>query len=377
MKVFNKIAGGLVLSLNVLLIFFLIFQERLSLPAWLQSVGRMHPLLLHLPIGIVIVVLLLSLFRSEVKPKSFDKVMGWLLTLSALTTVTAALMGLVLSREGGYDDTQLNYHLISGSAFSFMAWLLMLIGPEQKGSFQLLAVANVILVILAGHFGSVLTHGENFVWAPLMKTPGPALLTDSTSLYQAAIEPVLRSKCFSCHNEQKKKGKLLMTSVAAIARGGKHGPIWVSGDPERSSLIQRINLPEDHEEHMPPSGKTPLTEKEKQLLFQWIARGANTSQAWTRYAKSDSLFLLAKEFIHTTPNTNTQPVYNFTAASEETIKKLNTPYRTVTPLAAESPALAAEFFLSQAFDYKQLSELTTIKEQLVDLSLAGMPVTDA
>jgi uncharacterized membrane protein len=378
MKLFQRITSGTVLFLNVLLIFFLFFQDRLHFPAWLQSVGRMHPLLLHLPIGALVIALVLVFFRNDFKSESFTKITDLIFAIAALSAALSALMGFILSKEGGYDEASLNYHLIAGISVSILTWILLLINTERKWLFNSLIAVSFMAIVVAGHFGATLTHGENFVTAPLMKSEQTVtVITDSTSLYRAAIEPIFKSKCMSCHNEQKKKGNLLMTSVESILAGGKHGPIWKAGDSENSTIIQRIHLPEDHEDHMPPAGKTPLTEKEKQLLIRWIVQGANVTTAWTKFAKSDTLMLLAKEFISPPKQPEAEPTYSFSSASQETIKKLNTPYRTVTPLAAKSPALSVEFFLGNSFKSDLLRELEPIKDQIVNLTLSGMPIVDS
>ena len=72
------------------------------LPAWLQPVGRMHPMLLHLPIGLLVIVGLLWLFKREFAGESFTKLMKFVLGITALSAAVAALMGFFLSREEGY-----------------------------------------------------------------------------------------------------------------------------------------------------------------------------------------------------------------------------------------------------------------------------------
>ena len=248
MKLFQNIIRGAVLSLNVLLLFFLLFQDRLVFPAWLQSVGRMHPLLLHLPIGAIVIALLVVLFQKEFKENSYEKIIGFILAIAAITAALSALMGFVLSREGGYDEVLLTYHLAAGVVLSFLCWLLLYASPTKKKVFTGLLASTIVVLVLAGHLGASITHGENFVLAPMQKVDSKiAPITDSTTLYHAAIEPVLRTICFSCHNEQKTKGNLLMTSLASITVGGKHGVIWKAHDAKNSILIERINLPENHD----------------------------------------------------------------------------------------------------------------------------------
>ncbi len=170
--------------------------------------------------------------------------------------------------------------------------------------------------------GSVLTHGENFVLAPLQGgTEETTAITDSTTLYVAAIEPILRHKCMSCHNDKKAKGKLIMTAVEKIMKGGKHGPIWVARDPEKSTIIKRIHLPEENDDHMPPSGKPQLSKNEMHLIYYWILEGADFTTAWTQFNKQDSLRLLANESIQQQRQA-AGIHYSFPFASQETIRML-------------------------------------------------------
>ncbi|HEY4966837.1 MAG TPA: FN3 associated domain-containing protein, partial [Puia sp.] len=68
--------------------------------------------------------------------------------------------------------------------------------------------------------------------------------------------------------------------------------------------------------------------------------------------------------------------YDFSPASEETIRKLNTNYRSVYPLAKESPAIAVDFYGAAFFKHELLEDLLVIKTQIVSLNLDKMPVTD-
>src|ERR1041385_3876819 len=74
---------------------------------------------------------------------------------------------------------------------------------------------------------------------------------------------------------------------------------------------------------------------------------------------------------------STAPHYTFDPASPETVEKLNDPYRVVTPVALNEPALSATFFIKNEYKSSRLEELSPVKEQLVWLNLSKMPVTDA
>ncbi|HLG40841.1 MAG TPA: FN3 associated domain-containing protein, partial [Chitinophagaceae bacterium] len=68
--------------------------------------------------------------------------------------------------------------------------------------------------------------------------------------------------------------------------------------------------------------------------------------------------------------------YDFAAADESKVQSLNNNYRVVYPLAKNSPALGAEFFGASQFNSESLRELLAVKQQLVSLNLAKMPVKD-
>jgi len=85
--------------------------------------------------------------------------------------------------------------------------------------------------------------------------------------------PVLETRCLECHNPDKVKGKLLMHTATAFLKGGANGPIVEPGQPDRSELVKRVNLPKDHEDLMPPKGG-PLPAAELAALRAWVAAGA-------------------------------------------------------------------------------------------------------
>ncbi len=84
------------------------------------------------------------------------------------------------------------------------------------------------------------------------------------------VWPVLRANCVSCHRPGKLKGKLDLTTMAALTRGGKHGAIIKHGMPADSPLVTSVS---GTEPDMPPEGE-PLTEAESAIFSRWVAEGA-------------------------------------------------------------------------------------------------------
>ena len=93
-------------------------------------------------------------------------------------------------------------------------------------------------------------------------------------VFAGLIAPIFEAKCNGCHGEKKQKGKLAMHTLELLMKGGESGkPTVVSGKAGESLLVMRAELPKDDDDHMPPSDKDQLTEKEVKILKWWIDNG--------------------------------------------------------------------------------------------------------
>ncbi len=88
--------------------------------------------------------------------------------------------------------------------------------------------------------------------------------------YADNVRPLLENKCFSCHNPDKKKGDLDLTSFAGAMAGGGSGAVVNAGDPDGSKLIASVLKKE--EPFMPPEG-APMGAKDIEVLHKWIQGG--------------------------------------------------------------------------------------------------------
>jgi uncharacterized membrane protein/mono/diheme cytochrome c family protein len=377
MQKFYRVLSYFIFALNGLLIFFWFFHEKLIIPKALQVFGRMHPMLLHLPIGFFVLVIVLLLFKNQFKRKSFQKTYQLILAFTAISLVVTALMGTALSREGGYDGSVLNRHFIFGVLVSVLAAVLVGIPLTKKLStvVYMLTATGFILIVLTGHFGAALTHGENYLLAPLQLEKKPQANKDSLTIFTAAISPVLEKKCTSCHNPNKKKGELILTDQENILKGGESGGVLIAGKPNESEMTKRLHLDIAHDDHMPPSGKPQLSHNEIRLLEKWILEGANFKTYWNSVATTDSIKLLGEAVLATYQKPK-ETQYEFDYASTDKVKKLNNPFRSVSQLSASTPALKANYSLAQYFKPESLQDLSEIKLQLTELNLSGMPIGD-
>ena len=83
-------------ALDCLLLFLLLFENRITVPIWLQVVGRTHPLVLHFPIVLVILyalTMLVLVFKKNKGDDSVAQITDLLLLLAAFCSAGTALAG--------------------------------------------------------------------------------------------------------------------------------------------------------------------------------------------------------------------------------------------------------------------------------------------
>jgi mono/diheme cytochrome c family protein len=236
------------------------------------------------------------------------------------------------------------------------------------------AIITSLSLVFAGHFGAILTHGDNFILEPITSTDVEFIPLEQAIVYDHVIQPIFEKKCISCHNSDKLKGELMLTDARSILKGGKTGELLVPGKPEESLLLKRVHLPVEDKKHMPPKGKTQLTQDEIRLVELWIKNKADFKKKVIELPANDSLRVLASTLFESTENA--EEIFQFVAADENTVQQLNTDYRVISPLATESPALTVNFYNPAAYTSKSLEELGDIKLQIVSLELNKMPIKD-
>ncbi|WP_136061479.1 c-type cytochrome domain-containing protein [Pontiella sulfatireligans] len=96
-------------------------------------------------------------------------------------------------------------------------------------------------------------------------------------IFDAVIRPLLEEKCIFCHGVRRSRGGLNMTSLETIQAGGSEGPAIVNGSAADSLLVQRIDLPESSDKHMPPAGEPQLSPEELAFLRWWIGYGLDAA----------------------------------------------------------------------------------------------------
>ncbi|WP_373398134.1 c-type cytochrome domain-containing protein [Algoriphagus halophilus] len=300
--------------------------------------------------------------KEEVK-----KVGTYCLLIGSNFAGITVIAGLILAQED-YEGAELNWHQWMGIAAYILSVFIYFLSQKKGPIFKPLSFLLAGTVVLTGHFGANLTHGSDFLLAPIKTDEVPQVQLADAQVFRDMVQPILEAKCQSCHKEGKIKGELRLDHLEGIQKGGKSGPFILPGDVNESMLTQRIHLPKEEEEHMPPKNKEQLTEEEIEILTAWVLHGADFDKKVVELAPENELFVFASEKFS---NTKT---YSFKAADPELIGELNNFFRKVNPIYPESPALEVSYFGISAFDPESLLDLKKVKEQVVKLNLNKMPL---
>lgn len=124
----------------------------------------------------------------------------------------------------------------------------------------------------------------------------PVLHGAEADTHAAAAMTILRAHCFSCHNVEKKRGQLDLTSREAAIKGGESGPALKPGKASDSSLVKLLAPGADP--HMPP--KKQLPDKLIATLRGWVDAGApwdaGVLKLLTRETKAEELKALPTSY---------------------------------------------------------------------------------
>jgi uncharacterized membrane protein len=253
---------------------------------WLQFVGRFHPLAVHLPIGLIVLVPVLEIagaFRSPLREAA-----GFVLALAVVACIGTLILGYLLAYGSGDTGTTVARHMWGGIALAIGLLLCLLVRPSwSAGDFPRFYPALLTCVLFAllwtAHQGGSLTHGSNYLtqympaplkrWALLGAVN--ATVPNADSFYAKRIHPILDANCAGCHGASKTEGGLRLDTYEMLMKGGKDGPVLLPRRADNSLLIQRVTLPAGNQHFMPAEGRPPLKPDQIVSIRAWIDQGAS------------------------------------------------------------------------------------------------------
>lgn len=347
-----------------------------------EYAGRLHPLLVHLPIGLIVGAVLFDAWRRLRPVSGQDGALIFIWVLAAISAIFSALTGYARANGDGYAEELLSSHRLGGILLAIVTSIAAFLYVNGRFIIRYRFLANVLsaatfgLLIFTGHGGGSLTHGADYLSfsaASDDETSKTIRRTsiDSVELFTEAVMPILQTRCAGCHNASKQKGGLLLLDHASILKGGKTGPGVVPGDPTASELFRRVSLPSDHKEFMPTEGRPPLTAHQRDILEWWIAKGAAASMPLTKNQPDDRM----REVLETYFQIHRDAMLDITAepASQSVIEELREAGFRVNLITASGTWLDIKYEDSTRPD---LDILRKVADQLVWLHLPDCGLTD-
>lgn len=357
--------------------------------------GRFHPLLVHLPIGILFLAFLFECLSVKSDYKRLRKAVQPALFLGVVFAIASAISGYFLRQEGGYDEGLADLHQNFGIATAVFSLVLFIVRPVIKSWIAsplrrkqvriLLFIPLILLLSVTGHWGGSLTHGEDYLFAvvsvtnmeavdPAVKIRSIASIPDA-NLYHDVIQPILEARCYDCHSSRKQKGELRLDKEAYIERGGKSGAVITDGLPDSTTFFKRLMLPLEDEHHMPPGEKPQLSSSEIALIKYWIEEKPLFTRQISDLKNVEKITAII-ESLQEAPGQTWIPLEPVKAASEESLRNLNAVGVKPMLLAEGSHYLMVNFTSSETISDEQIKALIEVKDQLVWLNLSYSGVSD-
>lgn len=336
----------------------------------LKYIGKFHPLVLHLPIGSLLMTFLLMLI-SRFQKIDLEKAIRIGVDFSLMGAVLASLFGYFLSFDNAYDFNTIKFHFWAGIITLVLSFSLSVL-HRIKGK-ENFFIGGYILTLIAlsitGHKGAQITHGGDYLsTSELFEESRIVIQKDSIDYYKEVVNVIFEDKCISCHNATKSKSELRLDRYDLMMNGGERGSMFDSKNVKKGRLLTYIDLPMEDEMHMPPKNKSQLTEIEKRLLTYWVTSKSYLEREHLSIVENDSFKVDVMSF--TGMDKQVKP------ASASALTKLFATGFRVKPNALHDNLLKVKFLKRQLTE-DDLETLIKIKNQLIELDLSNTNFNDA
>jgi uncharacterized membrane protein len=269
-------------------------------------------MIVHFPISLILFAAILELWTIGKPDSKFKPGINLMLKAGVISALISIGLGLLLAGNDDISGVLLDRHRLTGILTGIGSVLILVflqLSIKQQRFikwFRLSLFLTSLSVIITGHLGAALTHGENYLTETFP--------WESSNNYQAhsfeltrygdisaglslekeiqligEVRTILAHNCYKCHSGAKVEADLRLDSKEGVFKGGESGEILKAGNASSSEIIRRITLPKNHKDVMPSKGKL-LSKDEIALLGFWIDRGA----PWPNEAENPSIYRVAK-----------------------------------------------------------------------------------
>jgi uncharacterized membrane protein len=344
---------------------------------WQQFLGRFHPLAVHLPVGLLVLLPVLEIVGKS-RPALRDAA-GFVLGLAFVSCLFALMLGVLLAYGSGDAGAGVTRHESGGIALTIGVLLCLLARPWWSSGtlayvYPVLLTCTLLALAWTAHQGGSLTHGGSYLtqympaslkrWTTFGTTTPPA-----TSFYIKRISPIFDANCVACHGEGKVKGGLRLDSYESLMKGGQDGGAIVAGKPDESPLFVRVTLPPSHKQFMPTEGKPPLKAEEIAWIKAWIQQGASPT----------AIILNGVSIREERTELPLQPVGDYSALAPEIRQMAQGQGAKLVPVSAkpEDGLILFTVDVAASFGDAQLAQLQKFAPYIVEAELGRTTVTDA
>ncbi len=368
---------------------------------WSLFFGRFHPLVVHIPIGIILFAALLNVIETYKKSPLLSAAINIALIASFVSAALAVISGLLISSGGGYNNDTLFWHKWIGISVAVLIFIVWLIRRNKKADVHFLKMslsswllyASIILISIGGHLGGNMTHGEGYltrympgflksIFSSKAKPQHQKIIPplDSVVVFTDIIQPIFNAKCVSCHNPDKLKGELDLTSIETIMKGGKSGNTIVAGDLDKSELFHRITLSPESSKYMPADNRPALTPIEIGFIKRWIENGADYKKNITTLETDGKTKYLIASYLGIDAENNLEiKLPDVPPADSVVIRQLKEMKIVVRSVTSKSNLIDVSFVMVQKASASQISsiieKLSAIKQQLYRLDVNNCNLT--
>ena len=346
---------------------------------WLQFVGRFHPLAVHLPIGLIVLVPVLEIagtFRPGLREAA-----GFVLGLACVLCLGTLILGYVLAYGSGDTGATVTRHMWGGITLAIGLMLCFLARPVWSSGapriYPILLGCVLIALLWTAHQGGSLTHGADYLTrympVPLKRLAAlggaNASIPYPDSFFTKHIHPILDSNCVACHGAAKIEGGLRLDSYETLMKGGKDGPVIVARDADKSLLVQRVTLPAGDPHAMPAEGRPPLKPEQITWIRAWIRAGGSPT------SREVAGVVIPAEKPELTP----EPVGDYSKLKDEIEQMRHAQGAKLVPVSSK-PAdglILNTVDVAPAFGDAQLAQFEKFAPYIVEANLARTAITDA
>jgi uncharacterized membrane protein len=370
----------LVISLALVLLPAIIKLDGKPHADWQQFVGRFHPLAVHIPIGLIVLLPILEIsgaFRPALREAA-----GFVLGLACAACLGTLILGYLLAYGSGDTGATLTRHMWGGITLVVGMFLCLLVRSTwstrlARQIYPSLLFCVFITLLYTAHQGGSLTHGSNYLTAympALLKRwsstgTGVGATLNSTSFYEKHIHPILDANCVACHGAGKVEGGLRMDSYELLMRGGKDGSVIVPRDAQKSMLLERITLPVDNQHFMPAEGRPPLRSEQIAWIRAWIQQGASPG----------AIGLDGVSIADASSDLSFQPVGDYSALMHDIEEMQRSQGAKLIPVSAKPSdgLILSTVDTATNFGDAQLAQFQRFSPFIVEADLGRTAVTDA